>query len=607
MTYIPSLLNGVKSTNNSTTSNVGGQTTIINSNIASDSTTVDVSNSSVFDSGNTIKIDDEYLIITNISGSTLTISRGQYNSIAVGHDIGTAVVGVFIGTSEMNVQPDVITSLKSDVSGTEYFDFSNDGTNWDSFPINGFTISSNIHEFHSAVKGPRYFRIRFVNGTSNKTTSFRINTYYGVYRQGNLPLNQAISNDVDTTVTRSILVGQTNNNSFNNVGVSNDSLKVSIEEPLSAFGELKTSNAYPTVQLSFVYGINSQLVNTSISGIGTITASNSLASISSGSSSSSSAILYSKRFAKYKIGQGIQFKGTAVFTTGVSGNEQLFGVGNGENGFFFGYNSATFGILHRNNSVDSWIQQSSWNIDNMDGTGESGMILDQTKGNVYSINYQWLGFGCINFLIENQNTGKFVIVHRIKYPNTHTLPSLRQPSLPICISSQNTTNTSNIIINCGSVACFSEGSNSSHGSFYSVESSSITGVTSEVPILSVKVNTQINGINAYIPVIPKNLSLFAEGSSSKVVKFNIYLNPTLTGSSWTNIDSTTCVLSYDVSSTSFSGGTKIGAYGIDPNRSQQISNDYIELFTNDILLITCSCSSSVNPTITMVLLQQDSG
>ena len=54
------------------------------------------------------------------------------------------------GTAELNAQPDVMVSCLSDKSGTLYFDYSNDGTNWDTYPVLGFQISSGLHEFHSA-------------------------------------------------------------------------------------------------------------------------------------------------------------------------------------------------------------------------------------------------------------------------------------------------------------------------------------------------------------------------------------------------------------------------------------------------------------------------
>ncbi len=98
---------------------------------------------------------------------------------------------------------DVMVSCQTDADGTLYFDFSVDGSNWSPFPVEGFSVEAGIHEFHTAVKGPRWFRVRLVNGTAAQTY-LRLVTYFGVFRQGNAPLKQTISADADALVVRSI-------------------------------------------------------------------------------------------------------------------------------------------------------------------------------------------------------------------------------------------------------------------------------------------------------------------------------------------------------------------------------------------------------------------
>jgi len=107
----------------------------------------------------------------------------------------------FTGAGELNTLPDVQVSCLSSSSGTLYFDFSVDGTNWGAFPTAGFSVAAGIHEFHSASKGYRYFRVRFINGSTAQTT-FRVSTSYGLFRQPSAPLNQAISLDSDAILVR---------------------------------------------------------------------------------------------------------------------------------------------------------------------------------------------------------------------------------------------------------------------------------------------------------------------------------------------------------------------------------------------------------------------
>lgn len=108
----------------------------------------------------------------------------------------------FTGTGEQNNFTDVMVSCKTDQAGTLYFDFSVDGTNWETFPSTGISVSAGIHEIHNAVKGPRYFRVRFTNTSASNQTYLRLYTYYGQFKQLNAPLNSTIQADADATLVR---------------------------------------------------------------------------------------------------------------------------------------------------------------------------------------------------------------------------------------------------------------------------------------------------------------------------------------------------------------------------------------------------------------------
>ena len=110
----------------------------------------------------------------------------------------------FTGTGEQNEYPDVMVSCQADQDGVLYFDFSVDGTNWTTFPSDGFRVEAGIHEFHTAVKGGRYFRVRLENGSAAQS-SLRLTTYYGTFAKApSSPLNQTLSNDADATVVRAV-------------------------------------------------------------------------------------------------------------------------------------------------------------------------------------------------------------------------------------------------------------------------------------------------------------------------------------------------------------------------------------------------------------------
>lgn len=110
----------------------------------------------------------------------------------------------FTGTGEQNGYDHVGVSLTTDEVGVLHFDFSVDGTNWSQFPVNGFKVASGIHEFHTAVKLGRYFRVRFVG--EGGRTYFRLFTYYSNnFVPSVAPLNQTAGLDQDAIFTRSTL------------------------------------------------------------------------------------------------------------------------------------------------------------------------------------------------------------------------------------------------------------------------------------------------------------------------------------------------------------------------------------------------------------------
>lgn len=109
----------------------------------------------------------------------------------------------YTGTGEIAPTDGVAVSCQTDNTGTLYFDFSVDGTNWSAFPSNGFAIASGIHEYHTAKVNGRYFRVRLVNDTGAQSY-LRLYTYFGPHTAPNAPINQSLSDDSDATIVKTI-------------------------------------------------------------------------------------------------------------------------------------------------------------------------------------------------------------------------------------------------------------------------------------------------------------------------------------------------------------------------------------------------------------------
>lgn len=370
------------------------------------------------------------------------------------------------------------------------------------------------------------------------------------------------------------------NNSINSVVIG--------QAQKGAFGELLTVSPNPFVSFKFPYSVNSRIVDTAEVGTGTVSSEPPFAFIYSGNTASSSATLTSKDRVQYQPGQGVSCFFTAIFTTGISDTTQIIGIGNDNDGFFFGYNGTSFGILHRNNGSDEWIYQASWDKDTVDGSAGTAFTLDPTKGNVFKIQFQWLGFGAINFFIEDPNIGEFIMVHQIQYANKNTAPSLSNPSLSLYAQAKNINSASPVTLKNSSFSAFNEGRISSLFIRNAIASSKSIGGTN-TNILTIRNDETFQSLDNQSQVIVDNISIYNEGSLTNTdSRYSIYLNPTVGGTpSFTNINSDTSVVSYDTAGTTITGGFLLLNLFIGGNDYSSVNlKDYdIRLSPGDILVV----------------------
>lgn len=218
--------------------------------------------------------------------------------------------------------------------------------------------------------------------------------------------------------------------------------------------------------------------------------------------------------------------------------------------------------------TDTYIAQSAWNGDKFDGTGDSGVTLDPTKGNVYQIQYQWLGFGAIDFLVEDALDGRFKLAHRIEYANANVVPSVDNPTLPLCAMSENVSNTSDLVVKTGSMAGFVEGKQVLLGPRRGASGKEIALTTTPLPVLSIRNNriyqSKLNRTKVKINFV----SISVEHTKPVIVSF--YENATLIGASWSDVDASTSVMQVDTTATAVTGGVFLFALDLGKTGSQII-------------------------------------
>lgn len=476
------------------------------------------------------------------------------------------------------------------------------------------------------------------------------------------------------------------------------------ENPKTAFDELFMAELTPVVQIHSAYNINTRIIEARDNN-GTSSIANNMFKVSTGSGTYRSSSLLSRVAVKYNAGQGGLCRFTALFTSGAANSTQYIGIGTASEGYYFGYNGATFGLLRRqggspeirtltidpgssdaadsvtitldgdtkavtlnddsgdatltantiaaadySNTGQGWkahamgpnivfesynaasqtgtysltdavsaagtfarsvvgvaptetiIAQSSWSEDAMGGSGPSGVTLDQTKGNVYEIRYQWLGFGIIDFYIENPSNGKFILVHKIEYANANTIPSVDNPTLPLCIAVANTSNTSDIVLQSASMMGGIEGKDTEEG-VHNTAVAETTGIgTTETAILSIHNHTVYQSKINRVRVSPEEFGITIEASAAnKPGIIRVRRNPTLVGASFSAVDANTSVMRKDTSATTVTGGDLLFAQSIteDTPLSFDLSRKTGKLEPGETITVTAEATNgTVDPIVT---------
>lgn len=123
-------------------------------------------------------------------------------------------------------------------------------------------------------------------------------------------------------------------------------VSTSLPGSISAFGEPYAIPIIPQIQLDSIYGITDDVFQTYTSGTGSFAGANTaLFEVRSGTSVGGYGVLRSKRFLRYRPGQGSLCRLTTMFTTPIANSTQRAGLLNQENALMFGYNGTRFGAL----------------------------------------------------------------------------------------------------------------------------------------------------------------------------------------------------------------------------------------------------------------------
>lgn len=388
--------------------------------------------------------------------------------------------------------------------------------------------------------------------------------------------------------------------------------------PLTVFGEALVGQLTPVFQGTFEYTVdNEELTTTTVANGGTVTQATGLALVGTSTTTASTALLQSKRHARYRSGEGGMSRFTAIFTTPVAATEQLIGLA-GElgssvafkNGYMIGYIGTTFGFHRFQNDTITTTPLASWD-DPLDGTGASGMTLDNTKGNVWQIQFQYLGFGAMVVGVEDDSTGAFVEVHRENYANQNTTPTVYNPNFHHTIWTNNKATSSDLVLKSASYAFFIEGKTKYqeiHQPQQVTGEQQKTSVTTETAIFTIRNKATYASQTNYVDLIVEAVSASIESSSANNLgKVRLVRNATLGGSpSYSDINASDSIVDIDTSGTTVTSGKELFSLPL----AGKNDRDNLNLIPYEIILapgetITLAGSSANSSTINAALLWKE--
>jgi len=309
----------------------------------------------------------------------------------------------------------------------------------------------------------------------------------------------------------------------------------------STFGETITSDRDSRLLEQFQYNINTLTLTKTEENNGTVTQDNSMAVLTSSTTSNGRARLETKRSLRYRAGH----EGYAFFTAlwqngGKQNSKQYIGLFDANNGFFIGFNGQDFVVGRRKDTVDYVVMKDDFN-------GNSD--FDTTKLNIFMIRYGWLGTAPVDFWAMDAK-GNWVLIHRMEFPNSLTEPSITNPVLPMAMEVVKTSGSDNLIMKSASWHCGTvEPIGSTRiGDRYFSYSVAATGVSTEQVLFNFRNQSTFQSKTNRVEINLEYLEGVSEGTKPAIIK--IYKNLAIGGTpSWSDINATNSVAQTDVAGT----------------------------------------------------------
>ena len=321
-----------------------------------------------------------------------------------------------------------------------------------------------------------------------------------------------------------------------------------------AFGRLRMSQPYTIFDSQNRYAKDAQF-DEALTGSGTTTflSNESAVEMEVTTASGDKVVRQSKRVMPYQPGKSLLVLATFTMAEGEENLRQRVGYFDANNGVFLQQEDDELSFIVRTYTGGSAsdtrkITQANWNTDKLDGSGASGITLDETKTQILFMDFEWLGVGSVRcgFVID----GVFVTAHVFHNANSLSEVYMQTAILPVRYEIETT----------GTIAAAKSmkqicSSVMSEGGYSQVSAESVARRTTALgsigatflPLVSIRLAS--NALGAVI--IPHQMRVLPTSTGNYEVA--LIKNGTLTSASY---DTTTFAhVDFDVSATAISGGT----------------------------------------------------
>lgn len=369
-------------------------------------------------------------------------------------------------------------------------------------------------------------------------------------------LRPAKVHDLDTSGTNEFNIG-VNLRSYGNgqskeIGINSNPLTVNFPSSYYNFYKQFSPNEFTEVDIHQPYQINSYIYSNRTSSGGLVNYLTSTGSIglSTNTSNGSLSEIRTNQFYRLQLGKVSIIRQALLFSSSGTNNTTKFGLFDDNYGFYFKVSNSVFSVGFidtMSSGITNEFSNSSFNYDKLDGSGPSGLILDLTKYNLYEIRVAWHGILNLQFFVNGN------LCHTFNIQNISTKPILQINKLPISVKLENTAVSTSTSVEYNSASILIQNGTNSVGNTFSISNSNKKSIKTEYPLLSIRLKSTINTITNRLVIVPKLLSLY---NTKHRVKYRLVLNPTLTASSFTDVN-TNSGAQYDESATALSGGEEI--------------------------------------------------